>query len=152
MMKSISHSVVSNSLQPNGLQSTRLLCPWDFQGKNTGVGWHFLLQGIFLTQGSNPGLPHCRQILYRQCHLVREERIASKTCYRKLKEPHLLLCVCAQSCLTLLWPHGRRPPPSSSVHRIFQARKLEWIAIFFSRSHSVKHIQSSQFFLSISCG
>ena len=33
-------------------------------GKNTGVGCHALLQGIFLTQGSNPGLPHCRQILY----------------------------------------------------------------------------------------
>ena len=42
----------------------RLLCPWDSPGKNTGVGCHFLLQGIFLTQGSNPGLPHCRQTLY----------------------------------------------------------------------------------------
>ena len=42
---------------------TRLLCPWDSPGKNTGVGCHFLLQGIFLTQGSNPGLLHCRQIL-----------------------------------------------------------------------------------------
>ena len=35
------------------MQSTRLLCPWDFPGRNTGVGCHFLLQGIFLTQGSN---------------------------------------------------------------------------------------------------
>ena len=35
-------------------QRTRLLCPWDSPGKNTGVGSHFLLQGIFLTQGSNP--------------------------------------------------------------------------------------------------
>ena len=35
--------------------------PWDSPGKNTGVGCHFLLQGIFLTQGSNPGLLHCRQ-------------------------------------------------------------------------------------------
>ena len=50
-----SHSVLSNSLLPHGpLQTTRLLCPWDFLGKNTGVGSHFLLQGIFLTQGSNP--------------------------------------------------------------------------------------------------
>ena len=46
------------------LQPTRLLCPWDFPGKGTGVGRHFLLQGIFPTQGSNPGLLHCRQILY----------------------------------------------------------------------------------------
>ena len=42
----------------------RPLCPWNFPGKNTGVGGHSLLQGIFLTQGSNPGLLHCRQILY----------------------------------------------------------------------------------------
>ena len=37
-------------------QAARLLCPWDFPGKNTGMGCHFLLQGIFLTQGLNPGL------------------------------------------------------------------------------------------------
>ena len=50
---------MSNSLWPHGLLPTRLLCPWDSPGKNTGVGCHFLLQGVFLTQGSNPGLPHC---------------------------------------------------------------------------------------------
>ena len=43
----------------------RLLCPWDFPGKDTGVDCHFLLQGIFLAQGSNQGLLHCRQILNR---------------------------------------------------------------------------------------
>ena len=53
-----------NSLQPHGLQPTRLLWPWDFPGKNAGVGCHFFLQGIFPTQGSNPHLLHCRQILY----------------------------------------------------------------------------------------
>ena len=42
--------------------------PGIFSGKNTGVGCHFLLQGIFLTQGLNPGLPHCRQILYHLSH------------------------------------------------------------------------------------
>ena len=47
---------------------TRLLHPWDFLGKSTGVGCHFLLQGIFPTQGSNPGLPHCRQTLYCLSH------------------------------------------------------------------------------------
>ena len=56
--------VVPDSLQPHRLQRTRLLCPWDFPGKNTRVGCHFLLQGIFPTQGSNPGLLHYRQILY----------------------------------------------------------------------------------------
>ena len=49
----LSRSVISNSLQPHGLQPARLLCPWDFPGKNNGVACHFLLQGIFLTQGSS---------------------------------------------------------------------------------------------------
>ena len=43
-------------------------CPWDFPGKNTGVVCHFLLQGILLTQGLNPGLPYFRQTLYRLSH------------------------------------------------------------------------------------
>ena len=59
-----SRSVVSDSLRPPGLQPTRLLHPWDFPGKNTGVGCHFFLQGIFPTQGLNLDLPHCRQTLY----------------------------------------------------------------------------------------
>ena len=60
----LSCSVVSDSLRPYGLQSARLLCPWDSPGKKTGVGCHALFQGIFPTQGSNPGLLHCRWILY----------------------------------------------------------------------------------------
>ena len=52
---SSSRSVEPNSLQPHGLEPTRLLCPWDFPGKDTGVGCHFLLQGIFPTQGYEPG-------------------------------------------------------------------------------------------------
>ena len=63
-----SHSVVSDSLQPHGLQPSRLFHPWDFSGKSTGVDCHFLLQGIFPTQGLNPGLPHCRQTLYPLSH------------------------------------------------------------------------------------
>ena len=64
----VSCSVVSNSLQPHRLQSARLLCPWDSPGKNTGVGCHALLQGVFLAQGLNPCLLHHRQIIY---HLTR---------------------------------------------------------------------------------
>ena len=41
---------------------------WLYPGQNTGVGSRSLLQGIFPTQGSNPGLPHCRQILYQLSH------------------------------------------------------------------------------------
>ena len=46
----------------------RLLRPWDFLGKSAGVGCHFLFQGFFPTQGSNLGLPHCIQMLYRLSH------------------------------------------------------------------------------------
>ena len=56
--------VVPDSLQPHGLQPSRLLCPWNSPGKNTGVGSHSLLQRIFPTQGWKLGLPHCRQVLY----------------------------------------------------------------------------------------
>ena len=63
----LSSSAVSNSLRPHELQPSRRLCPWNFPGKNTGMGCHFLLQGIFPTQGSNlflPSLLHCRRLLY----------------------------------------------------------------------------------------
>ena len=60
-----SHLVVSDSLRPHGLSAARLLCPWSSPGQNTGVGSHSLLQGIFLTQKSNWGLPHYRRILYQ---------------------------------------------------------------------------------------
>ena len=55
---------MSNALRTHGLYPTRLLGPWDFPGKSTGVDCHFLLLGIFPTQGSNLGLPHCRQMPY----------------------------------------------------------------------------------------
>ena len=53
-----SRSVVANSLRPHGLYS-----PWNSPGQNTRMGSLSLLQGIFPTQGSNPGLPHCRRII-----------------------------------------------------------------------------------------
>ena len=64
----LSHSVMSSSLRlmdcsPSGSSVHR-----DPPGKNTGVGCHALLQGIFPTQRSSPGLPHCRQILYHLSH------------------------------------------------------------------------------------
>ena len=61
--KSDSYPVASDSLQPHGLYSL-----WTSPGQNTGVGSLSLLQGIFPTQGSNPGLPHCRWILYQLSH------------------------------------------------------------------------------------
>ena len=63
MKESESVSVVSDSLWPN-----RLYSPWNSPGQNTGVGSLSLLQDIFPTPGSNPGLPHCTWILYQLSH------------------------------------------------------------------------------------
>ena len=68
MCVSVTCSVMSDSLWCHGLKPTRLFWPWDLPGKNTGVGSHFLLQGIFLTQGSKLRLLHCRWILYCLSH------------------------------------------------------------------------------------
>ena len=63
LSESESHSVMLDSLRPHGFYS-----PSNSPGQNTGTGSLSLLQGIFPTQGSNPGLPHCRQILYQLSH------------------------------------------------------------------------------------
>ena len=80
-------------------QPTRLHCPWDFPGKNTGVCCHFLLQ----------------------CMKVKSESEVT------------------QSCLTLCNPMDCNPP-GSSIHGIFQARVLEWVAIAFSVLSVYTHI------------
>ena len=66
--ESESPSVLSDSLRPHGLYS-----PWNAPGQNTGVGSLSLLQGIFSTQGLNPGLPHYKQILYQLSHREAQE-------------------------------------------------------------------------------
>ena len=72
----LSRSVVYDSLQPHGLQPTRLLCPRNFPGKNTGVGCHAFLQGIFLTQGSNP---HLLLLLHWQADSLPLSHLVSST-------------------------------------------------------------------------
>ena len=67
-MKVKLHSHAWLFVTPWTVACTNLLHPLDFLGKSTGVGCHFLLQGIFPTQGSNPGLQHCRQTLYCLSH------------------------------------------------------------------------------------
>ena len=64
--ESESHSVMSDSLQPRGLYS-----PWNSPGQTTGVGSLSLHQRIFPTRRLNPGLPHCRRILYQKCSHLR---------------------------------------------------------------------------------
>ena len=97
----------------------------EFSMQNTGVGSHFVLQGIFTSQGLNLGLLICRQILYHLSH----QGNPMQGCV-------VLCCVLvAQSCLTLCDPMDCSPP-GSSVHEIFQARRLEWVAISFSMGSS----------------
>ena len=78
--ESESYSVVSDFLRPYGLCS-----PWNSPGQNTEVGNPSLLQGIFPTQGSNPGLPHCKWILYQLSH-KRSPRILVWVAYPFSKE------------------------------------------------------------------
>ena len=64
--KPLQYSCLGNPMDRRTLMGQ---CPWNFPSKKTGMDCHFLLQGIFPTQGSNPCLLHCRRILYRLCHL-----------------------------------------------------------------------------------
>ena len=77
----LSLSVVSDSWRPHGPY-----CPWTSLGQNTIVGSRSLLQGIFPSQGSSPGLPHGRQILYQPSYKGSPTTI--------LKEVQVLLKVC----------------------------------------------------------
>ena len=86
------------TLRPHKMSPIRLLCAWDFPGKNTGVGCHFLLQGIFPTQGSNSGLQHYKQTLYHLNHQG-SPKGANQTHQRQ--GSHALLHICP--------PHGIYP-------------------------------------------
>ena len=68
VVQQLSH--IQPFLLHHGLYPTRLLCPWDFPGKNTGVGCHFLLQGIFLTQDWNLCPLHCQADSLPLSHIV----------------------------------------------------------------------------------
>ena len=76
----LSRSVGPDSLQPHGTQPARLLCPWNSPSKNTGVGCHARLQGIFPTQELNPGLLHWASLvaqLVKNLPAVQETQVRS---------------------------------------------------------------------------
>ena len=156
MYESENHSIVCNSLWLQGLYS-----PWNSLGQNARVGSLPFLQGIFPTQGSNPGPPHCRWILYQlslkgspsipACVAYLSSSISSQsrngtrlscTAGRfftnwAIREAILLCTLCyaksLQSCPTLCNPIDNSPP-GSPVPGILQARTLEWVAISFSNA------------------
>ena len=125
--------------------------------KNTGVGSHALLQGIFLTQGLDLGLRHCRWILYHMSHrgslvsaLFKKGELAKKSFIVLLLAARSWI-VCSFFCISCAWVQCvcvscsvmsdlcypmDYSPPGSSLHGILQARILEWVAISFSRGSS----------------
>ena len=107
----LSHSVVSDSLWPHGLEPARLLCPWDFPGKSTGLRWHFLLQGIFLTQGSSLRLLH-GQVDSSPLESQMNNRHSLITQYlQKVSQQ------CHRACSILVpWP-GIKPTPAALAAR-----------------------------------
>ena len=107
------------------------LCPWNSLGKNTGVGCPSLLQGIILTQRLNPGLLHCRQILYHLSHQKWGNNFNNIVYIAQWVQ----FSTVTQLCPTLCDPMDCSPP-GSSVHGIFQAWILEWVAFPFSRESS----------------
>ena len=98
----------------------------DSPGQNTGMSCHARLQGIFPTQGSNPGLPHCRWILNHWT--IREVQPLCMQC--------AVLCLVTQPCSTLCDPVDCNNPPGSSVCGILQAKILQWVAMSSSRGSS----------------
>ena len=142
---------MSNSFATPWTLTPRLLCPCDFPGKNIGVGCRFLLQGIFLTQGSNPHHLPGRWILYHWASreaLYRVFYLMTKTYvlyWRENGDIHVNTVI--QNVMKVwkfshsvmsdsLRPHRLYSPPGSSAHGIFQARILEWVAISCSRGSS----------------
>ena len=135
--------------------ATKLLSPWNSPGKNTGVDSRSTLQWIFPTQGSNPGLVHCRQILYYLSHqgtpgvLIHHSNLSGKTVNALRAKTHVFCrfftvilslgpaaaaaAKSLQSCPTLC-DRIDGSPPGSPVPGILQARTLEWVAISFSNA------------------
>ena len=111
---------MSDCLRPHGLQPTRLLCPWDFPGNSPGVDCHFLLQGIFSTQGSNPGLPRCRRTLYRLSHQGSLEWVSGEYPVLPERKEDCFVClsrlsIFSRSHVSCASGSGQTPPPPRSL-------------------------------------
>ena len=157
----VSHSVLSNSLWCHGLEHASHLCPLNSPGKKTGVGSHSFLQGIFSTQGSNPGLLDC--IRFFPIWATREDPWKTICCYGcwSVTESYLtlqphelqrarLLCpslsswVCLNSSpmsLYTIQPSHPLSPPSPPALKLSQQQGIfQWV----SSSHQVAKVLELQ--------
>ena len=136
----LSHSVMSDSLWPHGLEPARLLCPWDSPGKETGVGCHALLQGIFPTQGQDSRIAGRFFTIWatREASSFLDFLLIQVTTEYWIEFPVLysmfsLVIYFIHACMHAKWLHSCPTlcdpmdwsPQGSSVHWIFQARTLK---------------------------
>ena len=152
---------MSDILWSRGLYPARLLSPWNSPGKNTGVGCHSRLQGIFQTQGSNPGL-HCRQILYwlsqqgsptvRYCQISLHRDCTNLNLSQQHKKvsASFLCCSVAQLCLTLWDPMDCSTPDFPILHHLleFAQTHVHWISDAIQSSHPLSSPSPPAFNLS----
>ena len=120
-------SVVSDFLQPYRLQPTRLHCPWDSPGRNTRVGCHALLQGIFSTQGWNLYLfclPHCRRILYPLSHLGNPRPLGLISQYSNV----FRIVTCITNSLLVILAIVTNKAPDLSFMYVGLSRCSQWLS------------------------
>ena len=103
---------VSDSLQPLGLLPARLLCPWNFPGKNFGMGCHFLLQGIFLIQGLNPHLlhllpQHAYSLPLHHCKMFKSSQLITSI---------IIQFINVSLSLEIIWSHFDKQRPLTTMH------------------------------------
>ena len=128
---------MSHSSRPHGMQPTRLLCPWDSPGKNTGVGCHFLLQ-CMKVESESEVTQLCPTLCYSMdcslpgssVHGISQARVLEWVAIAFSKLKLLLLLLSHFSRVRLCNPIDGSPP-GSSVPGILRARILEWVAISF---------------------
>ena len=133
---------MSNSVQPHRRQPTRLPCPWDSPGKNTGVGCHFLLQYMKVKSESEVsqscltlGNPMDCRLPGSSIHGIFQARVleSGAIAFSESTGAAASAAKSLQSCPTLCNPIDGSPP-DSPVPGILQARTLEWVAISFSNA------------------
>ena len=142
------HSDVSDSLRPQGPQPTRLLCPWDFPGKDAGVGCRFLLQGLFPAQGSSSRF---LRLLHRQADSLSLCRLGNAISSLELENLH----VCKSLEKWKRWNHAGQVRRNSRVmspwnRRLSFAAIAEGLAVGISLLQQLIHLKHQKKYTGVS--